>query len=68
MRASEIRFPYLPQDKVVPPFFFLLFVQVSKVCESVHEWRGDPTAHPSFPCLIFGAPTEENSVTLQFTS
>ena len=62
MRASKRRFPYLPQDKVVPPFFFLLFVQVSEVYESVHEWRGDPTAHPSLHRLIFGAPTEEGCV------
>ena len=32
----------------------------------MHEWRGDPTARP-FPCLIFGAPTEEGCVKdLQF--
>ena len=62
MRASKRRFPYLPQDKVVPPLFFLLFVQVSEVYESVHEWRGDPTAHPFSSPSFFGAPTEEGCV------
>ena len=38
------------------PLFFLLFVQVSEVYESVHEWRGNPTARTFSPSSFLVPP------------